>query len=129
MVRARSQLHHLACACVSMRACAREGAHVVRAVCAGVSVSSCRWQWRLPPLVMNAHVAAEPTLGPCRSSDLALTCTCTRRHHPRPPRPASLRIYEAHVGMSSEEPTVASYTFFRDNVRPRAPCVCVRAYE
>ena len=33
--------------------------------------------------------------------------------HPRPARPASLRIYEAHVGMSSEEPRVASYTYFK----------------
>ena len=28
--------------------------------------------------------------------------TCDRRHE-RPPRPQKLRIYEAHVGMSSEE--------------------------
>lgn len=33
--------------------------------------------------------------------------------NPRPAPPASLRIYEAHVGMSSEECHVASYTFFR----------------
>lgn len=33
--------------------------------------------------------------------------------HPRPPRPASLRIYEAHVGMSSQEERVASYTEFK----------------
>ncbi|CAK0744688.1 1,4-alpha-glucan-branching enzyme, chloroplastic/amyloplastic [Coccomyxa viridis] len=32
---------------------------------------------------------------------------------------ASLRVYEAHVGMSSEEPKVASYTDFKDNVLPR----------
>ncbi|GAB4816312.1 hypothetical protein N2152v2_003358 [Parachlorella kessleri] len=39
--------------------------------------------------------------------------------HPRPPRPESLRIYEAHVGMSSEEEKVASYAYFTDNVLPR----------
>jgi 1,4-alpha-glucan branching enzyme len=33
--------------------------------------------------------------------------------HSRPPRPQSLRIYEAHVGMSSEEDKVASYTYFK----------------
>ncbi|KAL6782734.1 SBE1 [Auxenochlorella protothecoides x Auxenochlorella symbiontica] len=38
--------------------------------------------------------------------------------HPRPPRPATLRIYEAHVGMSSEERAVASYTYFKDSVLP-----------
>eukprot|EP00208_Stichococcus_sp_RCC1054_P002995 CAMPEP_0206143896 /NCGR_PEP_ID=MMETSP1473-20131121/22240_1 /ASSEMBLY_ACC=CAM_ASM_001109 /TAXON_ID=1461547 /ORGANISM="Stichococcus sp, Strain RCC1054" /LENGTH=642 /DNA_ID=CAMNT_0053539511 /DNA_START=296 /DNA_END=2220 /DNA_ORIENTATION=- len=37
----------------------------------------------------------------------------------RPPRPDSLRIYEAHVGMSSEEEKVASYAEFSANVLPR----------
>ncbi|EIE25420.1 starch branching enzyme [Coccomyxa subellipsoidea C-169] len=40
--------------------------------------------------------------------------------HERPKdKPAALRIYEAHVGMSSEAPEVASYTYFKDNVLPR----------
>ncbi|CAK9860132.1 unnamed protein product [Sphagnum jensenii] len=39
--------------------------------------------------------------------------------HPNPKRPKSLRIYEAHVGMSSTEPKVNSYTEFRDDVLPR----------
>lgn len=39
------------------------------------------------------------------------------RKHARPGRPASLRIYEAHVGMSSEEQAVATYSYFRDKVR------------
>ena len=37
----------------------------------------------------------------------------------RPSGPSSLRIYEAHVGMSSQDETVASYTYFKDNVLPR----------
>mmetsp|Transcript_7040 Transcript_7040/g.15465 ORF Transcript_7040/g.15465 Transcript_7040/m.15465 type:complete len:773 (+) Transcript_7040:158-2476(+) len=37
----------------------------------------------------------------------------------RPPKPHSLRIYEAHVGMSAEQPKVSTYTEFRDNVLPR----------
>ena len=44
------------------------------------------------------------------------------RKHERPKRPAALRIYEAHVGMSSEEESVASYTFFKGghpNLRPQ----------
>ena len=41
------------------------------------------------------------------------------RQHKKPKRPKSLRIYEAHVGMSSEEPVVASYTYFKDHVLPR----------
>ena len=37
-----------------------------------------------------------------------------RRQHERPTEQlASLRVYEAHVGMSSEEPKVASYTEFK----------------
>ena len=33
--------------------------------------------------------------------------------------PPSLRIYEAHVGMSSEDPRVASYGYFAESVLPR----------
>jgi 1,4-alpha-glucan branching enzyme len=52
--------------------------------------------------------------------------------NPRPKRPESLRIYEAHVGMSSEEEEVASYTYFKggrgrglgwDRERPLQSCV------
>eukprot|EP00899_Mesostigma_viride_P000843 jgi/Mesvir1/1075/Mv17590-RA.1 len=39
--------------------------------------------------------------------------------HARPPRPATPRIYEAHVGMSSSEPKVNTYRDFADNVLPR----------
>jgi 1,4-alpha-glucan branching enzyme len=37
----------------------------------------------------------------------------------RPPRPENLKIYEAHVGMSSVDPKVATYLEFKDNVLPR----------
>lgn len=36
----------------------------------------------------------------------------------RPPRPKSLRIYEAHVGMSSEEGKINTYRAFADDVLP-----------
>ena len=39
--------------------------------------------------------------------------------HKAPPRPEVPFIYEAHVGMGSEEEKVATYTEFRDNVLPR----------
>ncbi|RXN38767.1 1,4-alpha-glucan-branching enzyme [Labeo rohita] len=39
--------------------------------------------------------------------------------HPRPPRPSSLRIYEAHVGISSPEEKIASYKNFTRDVLPR----------
>lgn len=39
--------------------------------------------------------------------------------HGRPAKPDNLKIYEAHVGMGSIEPKVATYTEFADNVLPR----------
>ena len=36
-----------------------------------------------------------------------------------PPKPRSIRIYEAHVGISSTEPKVATYKEFTANVLPR----------
>ena len=37
----------------------------------------------------------------------------------RPPKPASVRIYEAHVGISSPEQRVTTYREFTQNVLPR----------
>lgn len=37
----------------------------------------------------------------------------------RPPKPASARIYEAHVGISSPDPKVATYKEFTQNTLPR----------
>jgi 1,4-alpha-glucan branching enzyme len=34
-------------------------------------------------------------------------------------RPRALRIYECHVGMSSEEPKVNSYLEFKEQMLPR----------
>ncbi len=42
-----------------------------------------------------------------------LTHTNTPRRHSRPPKPQSLRVYEAHVGMSADEGKVATYTEFK----------------
>ncbi|KAI9344672.1 glycoside hydrolase family 13 protein [Obelidium mucronatum] len=39
--------------------------------------------------------------------------------HPQPAKPTTLRIYESHVGISSPEGRVASYTEFREKVLPR----------
>lgn len=38
------------------------------------------------------------------------------RHHQRPAAPKALRIYEAHVGMASEQEKVASYSDFTGEV-------------
>ncbi|KAL9055759.1 MAG: hypothetical protein Q9206_003020 [Seirophora lacunosa] len=39
--------------------------------------------------------------------------------HPRPPKPESARIYEAHVGISSPELRISSYKEFTKNMLPR----------
>jgi 1,4-alpha-glucan branching enzyme len=39
--------------------------------------------------------------------------------NPSPEKKESILIYEAHIGMSSEEGKVSSYTEFKDNVLPR----------
>ncbi|KAG0758859.1 hypothetical protein G6F16_000510 [Rhizopus arrhizus] len=39
--------------------------------------------------------------------------------HPRPKRPRSIRVYEAHVGISSPEPRCATFKEFTQNVLPR----------
>ncbi len=39
--------------------------------------------------------------------------------HPRPSPPSSLRIYEAHVGISTSEHRVGTYKEFTQNVLPR----------
>lgn len=39
--------------------------------------------------------------------------------NPRPPKPASVRIYEAHVGISSPELRVTTYKEFTSNTLPR----------
>ncbi|XP_037527029.1 1,4-alpha-glucan-branching enzyme [Rhipicephalus sanguineus] len=39
--------------------------------------------------------------------------------HPKVPLPKSLRIYECHIGIASEDYWVANYANFKDNVLPR----------
>ena len=39
--------------------------------------------------------------------------------YPRPPKPRALRIYECHVGMSSEQAVVSTYVDFTRDVLPR----------
>ena len=39
--------------------------------------------------------------------------------HSRPKRPERLKIYECHIGISSPEPKIATYTYFKDEVLPR----------
>lgn len=39
--------------------------------------------------------------------------------NPRPPKPTNIRIYEAHVGISTSEPRVGTYKEFTRNILPR----------
>ncbi len=73
----------------------------------GFDALPCRTAWtgtdRPPEDALFATPAVRPGRGPARSD----------------PAHSGLRIYEAHVGMSSEEGTVASYRYFADSVLPR----------
>ncbi len=40
-------------------------------------------------------------------------------NNPRPPKPTNIRIYEAHVGISTTEQRVGTYKEFTQNVLPR----------
>lgn len=44
-------------------------------------------------------------------------------------RPRALRIYESHVGMSSEEPKVNSYLEFRKDLLPRVRALGYNAIQ
>ena len=90
-----------------------------------------RHQWYIPCLALQCRsycclrlsvwgTAAQP--GPrifvFQSQGCRMLCDLWTFHfcrqHERPSgKLASLRIYEAHVGMSSEEPKVASYSYFK----------------
>uniref|UniRef100_A0A8C1YHD3 1,4-alpha-glucan branching enzyme n=1 Tax=Cyprinus carpio TaxID=7962 RepID=A0A8C1YHD3_CYPCA len=48
-----------------------------------------------------------------------IQCSLYQYKHLKPPRPSSLRIYEAHVGISSPEEKIASYRNFTRDVLPR----------
>ena len=49
--------------------------------------------------------------------------------HSRPERPSSLRIYEAHVGISSDEPKVATYVEFSSSVLHRIKALGYNAIQ
>jgi len=42
-----------------------------------------------------------------------------RFRHPHPQKPDRLRIYEAHIGIASEDETISTYEYFTHNVLPR----------
>ena len=55
---------------------------------------------------------------PCRNGEWRRLLISPRnvlrcRKNPRPAKPHTLRVYEAHVGMSSEAEEVATYTYFK----------------
>eukprot|EP01119_Soliformovum_irregulare_P008060 TRINITY_DN2085_c0_g1_i1.p1 TRINITY_DN2085_c0_g1~~TRINITY_DN2085_c0_g1_i1.p1 ORF type:complete len:702 (+),score=184.07 TRINITY_DN2085_c0_g1_i1:141-2246(+) len=49
--------------------------------------------------------------------------------HPSPPTPKDLRIYEAHVGMSSQEPKISTYVEFARDVLPEIARVGYNAVQ
>lgn len=68
--------------------------------------------------VLFNGVYYEPPGGKGAPGELSPTKSYTFKY-PRPPRPRALRIYECHVGMSSQEPKVNSYNEFKTDMLPR----------
>jgi len=52
-------------------------------------------------------------------------CLPIRKHERPSGELAALRIYEAHAGMSSEEPVVATYTYFKGVPTLPVPCTSI----
>lgn len=52
-------------------------------------------------------------------ADCGFLPVCFQLQHPRPTKPSSLRIYEAHVGIASPKQEIATYKNFTLNVLPR----------
>ncbi|PIA46828.1 hypothetical protein AQUCO_01500400v1 [Aquilegia coerulea] len=78
------------------------------------------WVDRIPAWIKYATV--DPTKFAAAYDGVYWDPTPPERYefkYPRPPKPMSPRIYEAHVGMSSSEPCINSYREFADNVLPR----------
>jgi 1,4-alpha-glucan branching enzyme len=77
---------------------------------------------RLPAWI--TYATADPTIMGAKYDGIHWDPPPSERYsfkHSRPTQnpSSSLRIYEAHVGMSSSEEKVASYTYFKDEVLPR----------
>ncbi|KAJ6922746.1 hypothetical protein NC652_016408 [Populus alba x Populus x berolinensis] len=68
---------------------------------------------------IQIHGKCHRPLGSMHSQGLCVSEEKYIFKHPQPKRPKSLRIYEAHVGMSSTEPLINTYANFRDDVLPR----------
>uniref|UniRef100_A0A8C1YH28 1,4-alpha-glucan branching enzyme n=1 Tax=Cyprinus carpio TaxID=7962 RepID=A0A8C1YH28_CYPCA len=80
-----------------------------------------KWELYLSPKVDKSPAIKKSGLisGPFLSVSLTFLLSRPQFQHPRPPRPSSLRIYEAHVGISSPEEKIASYRNFTRDVLPR----------
>lgn len=78
------------------------------------------WVDRIPAWIKYATV--DPTIFAAPYDGVYWDPPASQRYgfkFPRPPKPKSPRIYEAHVGMSSQEQHVNSYRDFADDVLPR----------
>uniref|UniRef100_A0A2P2JKH3 1,4-alpha-glucan branching enzyme n=1 Tax=Rhizophora mucronata TaxID=61149 RepID=A0A2P2JKH3_RHIMU len=78
------------------------------------------WVDRIPAWIR--HSTADPSNFGAAYDGVYWDPPTPRRYqfeYPRPPKPKSPRIYEAHVGMSGSEPCVNTYREFADDVLPR----------
>ncbi|TRY92195.1 hypothetical protein DNTS_006474 [Danionella cerebrum] len=78
------------------------------------------WERESHPFTAKEHGKWELHLPPIEDKSPAIEhLTKLKFQHLRPPRPSSLRIYEAHVGIGSPEEKIASYNNFTRDVLPR----------
>uniref|UniRef100_A0A8C1SC77 1,4-alpha-glucan branching enzyme n=1 Tax=Cyprinus carpio TaxID=7962 RepID=A0A8C1SC77_CYPCA len=82
-----------------------------------------KWELYLSPKVDKSpaikHLTKLKVLNTSRHLMEILLFAFLEWHPFQPPRPSSLRIYEAHVGISSPEEKIASYRNFTRDVLPR----------
>ncbi|ESW99598.1 hypothetical protein KL918_001470 [Ogataea parapolymorpha] len=73
---------------------------------------------RLSPYILRATAPPKEYNNPAYEARFWNPPTDYEFKHPRPPLPQSLKIYEAHVGISTPEPRVGTYKEFTANVLP-----------
>ncbi|KAG7901913.1 hypothetical protein KL905_000847 [Ogataea polymorpha] len=73
---------------------------------------------RLSPYILRATAPPKEYNNPAYEARFWNPPTNYEFKHPRPPLPQSLKIYEAHVGISTPEPRIGTYKEFTANVLP-----------
>lgn len=84
---------------------------------------------RLSPWASYVLPPADRSQGTAYNQHVWLPAEPYSWKHPRPARPSSLRVYECHVGVATNEPRVGSYTEFTRDVLPRVAALGYNAVQ